>query len=151
MQHSKSGTEESFQKYCASRVLEAIPDEACMIDVESLEIVWSNTLFQERFLSRSPEDLPSRRCYSVLYQRNTPCFDEDLECPIHTFQKSRNTRDVYSLDHIHENGEGQEEYFETHIKPLFAESGELEYIFYFHRNITPYLINDIVQRKADEL
>jgi PAS domain S-box-containing protein len=72
------------------------------------------------------EEVIGRKCYQVIYDRETP--REDCPCPL-----SMRTKKVKSTEHYDERFG---KYFSTKSSPVFDENGEIVKLVYLHHDIT---------------
>jgi PAS domain S-box-containing protein len=124
-------------------ILDASIDRIRLVD-KDLRILWANKT-TTRELNVSSEDLVGKFCYQVFAGRDTPC----PECPTKKAFISGNVEHTVLHQPHFQDIEG-ESYWDAYATPVTNESGDVENVIQFARNMTEKMLREQALRESEE-
>lgn len=117
-------------------VLDSIQSPLYVIDVQTYRIKLANKAARRLGIS---ENAQIATCYQLTHRRETPCDGLEHPCPL---QKVTESREPYTVEHIHYRPDGTPYFVEVHGYPIFDAQGRVV-------EMVEYSI-DITERKRTE-
>ncbi len=93
----------------------ALPHPFAVINADDFTVELANKAF-------GGESAQGKKCYGVSHHRDTPCSGQNDHCPL---PELRRTGQPFTVEHVHFNEQGRQEYIEIHAYPLFDGHGQL--------------------------
>lgn len=115
-------------------VIESLPYPFYVIDVNSYEIELSNTMAAHAGIK------PGRKCFTATHNSESPCNSEEHECPLNLVKTKR---EPVTVEHVHQNEDGEKEYVEVHGYPIADKNGNINKMIEIQIDITE-------RKKAEE-
>ncbi len=116
----------------SEKIIDNITDNLIVIDPRTHFIVQANASFRTR-VGLTMHSLLEQPCYRVMLDRETPCWEDGIYCPVRV---SASTRSPAQCDKVYRNAEGQERMLHIHTYPLLGDSGEAEQVIRLERDVT---------------
>jgi PAS domain S-box-containing protein len=116
----------------ATTVLNSMNDAIAIIDVNSYEIVDSNTVFQDQ-LSLSANEIYGTTCHARLHQCSEPCTHLDFHCPV---RQTSVTKQPSLAEYIFNDNEGGQHTIEVTVSPIIDDNGAVSQVAHVAKNIT---------------
>ena len=108
-------------------VLEALTHPFCVIDVETYEIVMSNSA------AGPTPPLPGTTCYNLTHGSDTPCNTREHPCPL---EDVRRTGKSVTVEHVHYDIDGRPRNVEIHAYPVLDDHGKVMKVIEYGLDIT---------------
>lgn len=97
-------------------VINALPHPFYVIDADTYRLKYVN-------LAAFPGDIPQQiTCHELSHNREKPCGGSDHPCPLERIKESRQP---YTVEHIHTHRNGSASEMEVHGFPIFDENGKM--------------------------
>ncbi|MCK4964936.1 MAG: response regulator, partial [Dehalococcoidia bacterium] len=106
--------------------------EIVMVTTPDYKIVDANKCFID-FYGVGREEAIGATCYEITHGISQPCSESHCTCPL---QMVVDTKSASEVEHIHKNRSGKDVIVEISSFPIFAPTGEIEYIVQVQRDIT---------------
>ncbi|MCL6620793.1 MAG: sigma 54-interacting transcriptional regulator [Syntrophobacterales bacterium] len=113
-------------------VINSITDNLLAIDPRSCRIILANQSFLSR-IGQDRESVYHRPCFEVLHQRQGPCQDSGLFCPV---QESAKQKRQVLVDKNFVNVQGQLRTYQIAAYPHFTPGGEVDLVICLERDVT---------------
>ncbi|MDD3813538.1 MAG: diguanylate cyclase [Desulfocapsaceae bacterium] len=122
------------QNHFLQSVIESLPYPFYVIDMNSYEIELSNTMAALAGIK------PGKKCFTATHNSESPCNSEEHECPLNLVKTKR---EPVTVEHVHHNRAGEEEYVEIHGYPITDKNGVINKMIEIQIDITE-------RKKAEE-
>jgi len=109
-------------------------DDFILVITPDLEILEANESFLNK-MGYAPKDVIGKKCHQVYYKVDFPCEDGKLDCPIRNVV--RNKRPVRQIQ-TRTLPDGQKQYFEVNIYPIWEKDGKVSKFIHISRDITEH-------------
>ncbi|MCK5038923.1 MAG: PAS domain S-box protein [Thermoplasmata archaeon] len=119
-------------------VIDNIPDQLIILDVNDLSIVGANQIFLDDY-EMNINEVMGKHCYKLTHNLDSPCHEPNDTCPIHEMMK---TGKPHTKEHVHFLNDGNEMIVEVSVSPIRNEDGEIIQAI--------HLMKDITERKKAE-
>ena len=105
-------------------------DDTIMVIEEDYTIKTMNSVVKKSFLKNDTVDLKNKKCYEVLYNRETPCSGAEYLCPLpHVLKTKESLKVIHKNSHI-------DKYVELSASPLLDKDNNCIGIIEVGRDIT---------------
>ena len=115
-------------------IIDGISDALMLLDAKTFEILEVNRAFLVSYgLTR--EHVVGKKCYEVTHHLSSPCSQAEIHslCPL---EESVSSGNMSLTEHIHQDSDGQDLYFEIATYPLKDATGQVAHIIHLSRDIT---------------
>lgn len=112
-----------------------------VIDVETYEIEMLNEY------ARQLNPAQTRYCFTLTHNRTSPCSGEDHPCPL---AQVRQSKKPVTMEHIHQNRDGNTVLVEVHGHPVFDSAGRLSRMIEYSLDVTKKKLAEIALEKTNE-
>jgi len=119
------------KKYIES-IFQSITDPLAVIDVKDYTILDANKAFLDAY-QLVEDDICCLTCYKATHDRSDPCPMPGSTCPLDLTVK---TGKPVSIEHIHPDKSGNNEYYLISTSPLTNMYGETDRVVHLAKNIT---------------
>jgi PAS domain S-box-containing protein len=116
----------------SDKIINSITDNLIVVDPRTHTIVQANDAFHFR-VGLEPPAAVGMRCHEIMLDRNTPCAESGIGCPME--ETIRSKRPALS-DKIYPNAEGVDRLLEVATYPLLDAQGEISSIIRLERDVT---------------
>jgi len=124
----------SEQKQLLENTLESLTHPFYVVDAEDYSIQVANSA------ARALGPPEAATCFALTHGRQTPCDGEEHRCPL---VEVKETRNPFTVEHIHHDSQGNPRYVEVHGYPIFDDHGNVVQMIEYSLDIT--------ERKSMEL
>ena len=112
------------RKPSCEQVIDILPDPFVIIDRE-YRIQAANRSYRTKYGIAEGEALLGRHCYEVLHRAAQPCSQLGELCPLELVFETASPLQVM---HLHQEGDGREEYVQISATPLLDEQGKIAFL-----------------------
>ncbi len=127
IEHARFIDELRSQRNFLEHIINAITSPFYVIDARDYAIVIANRSAREMGIEEAST------CYALTHRREAPCSGDDHPCPLVRVQESR---EPYTVEHIHYRADGTPYYVEVHGYPIFDEDGNVVQMIEYTLDIT---------------
>ncbi|MFW6282096.1 MAG: PAS domain S-box protein, partial [bacterium] len=107
-------------------VINSITHPFSVINVEDYTISLANKAYQEKYIE-------GKCCYEIIHGGEKKCQGDRHPCPI---ERIKETGESVTLEHIHQDKNGEDIFVEIHAEPIYNENGQLVQILEYSFDIT---------------
>ncbi len=108
-------------------VFESLSHPFYVIDVKNHTVKMANSA------ARISPQAPISTCYSLIYNRSTPCEGTNHPCPLNKVVK---TEQPCKTEHVYYDNNGKLKYIENHGYPVFDQQGQVTQMIVYTLDIT---------------
>jgi signal transduction histidine kinase len=108
-------------------VLESLTHPFYVLDANNYTVIMANSAARLGNLSSRPT------CYALTHRRETPCDAIEHTCPL---QIVKQTKQPFTVEHVHYDKDGNPRDMEVHAYPIFDEQGNVAQMIEYSLDIT---------------
>ena len=109
-------------------------DDFILVITPDMEVLEANASFLNK-MGYAPKDVIGKKCHQVYYKIDFPCEAGELDCPLRNVV--RNKRPVRQIQ-TRILPDGQKQYFEVNIYPIWEKNGKISKFIHISRDITEH-------------
>jgi len=109
-------------------------DDFILVITPDMEILEANESFLNK-MGYAPKDVIGKKCHQVYYKIDFPCENGVVDCPLRNVV--RNKRPVRQIQ-TRVLPDGQKQYFEVNIYPIWEKDGKVSKFIHISRDITQH-------------
>ncbi len=109
-------------------------DDFILVITPDMEVLEANASFLNK-MGYAPKDVIGKKCHQVYYKIDFPCEAGELDCPLRNVV--RNKRPVRQIQ-TRILPDGQKQYFEVNIYPIWEKNGKVSKFIHISRDITEH-------------
>lgn len=122
-------------------ILESLTHPFYVIDCRDYTVKLANSAATRHSISENST------CYLLTHKRNTPCDGIEHPCPV---KEVKNTGKPFTVEHIHNDKDGNVRNVEIHAYPIFDQQGNVVQIIEYSLDITERKRTEEELRESEE-
>ncbi len=130
--HRKNQEALEKEKKFSQAIINSIVDPMTVIAVSDYRLLEANQAFLD-FVGRSRREVIGRPCYQAVRNRDEPCANDQLFCPLQDTDLSSGSA---VIEHVFQRDDGGELVLEKSISPLTDEEGNIVQVIQLSRDVT---------------
>ncbi len=120
-------------KSFSEKIVNSITDNLVVVDPSNYRIIQANQSFIARTKVRSLSELTGRTCYNVLFNKETPCHEDGIFCPV---QKTYETGQPLLCETVHPDLRQSDRIIQIATYPILSDEGKVDLVIRTERDIT---------------
>ncbi|HJH32463.1 MAG TPA: PAS domain S-box protein [Methanosarcinaceae archaeon] len=125
-------------------LIDSIGDPIIVIDTSNYKILLANKAARSLNNDMDPVE-KSLHCYQVSHQRTSPCDTPDEPCPLKQVIVTKASQRVM---HIHHDNEGNDQFVDIVVTPIFDQNGEVIQVIESSHDITKIKLTEKTLRET---